>query len=337
METIAARNPVKNPVVWIALILFIIGLVCWGSQLSSGFETYSKQYAWGVYLAGFFSAVAAGSGAMLTGCLVSLKGAKPTRLYLAGLASFVAAGFIIMADLGSPFNIFSLIFTSNLSAPMVMDFWLLALSAIFCLIGAFTGYVRKSGFAIIGLILAIALLGAEAWLIAMSAVQQLWSISMGATPAIIQALAAGFALILLVKPGEKGMARNGLAAMLAIFLASNLIDVLAGKNVNGLLGAQWQALLPSGVFWLGLLVGVLVPLALCLAKSLDFIAGVTALFGVFCAKLAYLWSGAALPGLDIFGEATPSLSFTELLVIVGFIGLSVLFYQLLKRGTVKHG
>ena len=337
METTAVQNLMKNPVAWISLILFIIGLVCWGNQLSGGFAFYSKQYAWGVYLSGFFAAVAAGSGAMFAACLSSLKGAKPARLYLAGLAAFVSAGFIIMADLGSPFNIFSLVFTSNFGAPMVMDFWLLALSALFCLIGALSAYGKNTGFAVIGVILALILLGAEAWLIGMSVVQQLWSISMGATPAIIQALVAGFALVLIVKAGDKDFGRCGLAAMLGIFLASSLIDVLAGRNINGMLGAQWQALLCSGVFWLGLIVGVIIPLILCLLKKADFVAGLTALFGIFCMKLAYLWSGAALPGLDIFKEATPDFDFFELLVIIGFIGLSVLLYQLLKRGTVKHG
>ena len=337
METVAVRDLIKSPICWIALILFIVGLVFWGMQLSSGFAAYSNQYAWGVYLAGFFAAVAAGSGAMLAGCVASFKGAKSARLYLAGLAAFVAAGFMILADLGSPLNIFKLVFTTNFGAPMVLDFWLLVLCAIFCIIGSLSDAGKNAVFAVIGMILAFALLAAEAWLIGMSAVQHLWSVSMGAAPAIIQALMAGFALALILGVGEKTLTRNALAAAVTIFLASNLIDVLTGGKFNGTLGLQWQALFSSYIFWLGLILGAIIPLIFCFFKKFDSISGISALCGIFCAKLAYLWSGASMPGLDIFEKAAPTLDYTELLVVAGFVGLSVLLYNLLKIRTLKHG
>jgi hypothetical protein len=295
---------------------------------------YSEQYAWGVYLAGFFAAVGAGTGAMLTAFLFAWKGLGTKPLYLAGFAAFVTAGFVILADLGAPSNIFSLVFTSNFGSPMVMDFWLLVISAGICLLGAFSSFGARKGFAAIGALAAFVLLGAEAWLIAMSAVQQLWGVSMGAAPSILQALMAGLAVALIVKPHDSRPISRAFCVLLVLLLAANLIDALAGRGVGGNLGMQRQALYSSGVFWLGLAAGIALPLLLAW-KEWNVYAGIAALFGVFCAKLSFLWAGASTPGLDVFTSTGPSLAFTEVVVVAGFSALGVLVYQLLQRGEER--
>jgi Ni/Fe-hydrogenase subunit HybB-like protein len=319
----------KKPVTAVAGLLFLAGLACWIAQLVSGAH-YSEQYAWGVYLAGFFAAVGTGAGAMLTAFLFAGKDLRPAPLYRVGFAAFVTAGFVIMADLGSPFNIFSLVFTSNVGAPMVLDFWLLVICAAVCLLGSFGSFGAGRAFAALGVLAAFILLGVEAWLIAMSSVQQLWSVSMGAAPSVLQAVTAGLAVALIVGPGDSQPVSRTFCVLLFLLLAANLIDVIAGRGVNGNLGLQWQALCASGVFWLGLAAGVALPLLL-IWRGLSVYAGVTALFGIFCTKLAYLWAGASTPGLDVFTSTAPALVFTEVIVVIGFSALGVLVYQLMPK------
>lgn len=335
-EVVTNRNiedNINKALLGIIGIVFLIGLGFWIKQLTSGFTGYSEQYAWGLYIAAFFTAVAGGAGAMILGSVTiamqTIKEETSKQYYLAAIAMFVMAGFFIMADLGAPLNIFKLIFTSNIKAPMIADFWLLIACVIICAFMVF-GRGQKKNVAILGLLCAFALLLVESWLVSSSSTQLLWGITMGAGTAFIQVAIMALALLLLI--GEKAKyVKVALVLSLIIFLAVSLTDLIVGLSDGGRLGLQWAVLAKSGLFWIGIILGTIIPLLILITsmkvdKSFSIIIPISAMIGVLLTKLSYVWSSQAVPAIESKELLSASLHFEEVIVVLGFIALGTLVY-----------
>ncbi|HHW07179.1 MAG TPA: polysulfide reductase NrfD [Clostridia bacterium] len=116
---------------WLVLfaLVALLGLVCWGLQLSRGLQltNLNDKNMWGLYIVGFmvFTGVAAGS--LFFGSLpylFNLGEFKPfTRIaaYLAAVASIVAASLFIIVDIGNPERIWFFITSGNFASPMFWD------------------------------------------------------------------------------------------------------------------------------------------------------------------------------------------------------------------------
>ncbi|MFA6809415.1 MAG: NrfD/PsrC family molybdoenzyme membrane anchor subunit [Eubacteriales bacterium] len=314
-------------------ILFILGFGFWIKQITCGFSGYSAQYAWGLYIAAFFTAVAGGAGAMILASITTvvkvMDEKKSRQFYTAAIAMFVMAGFFILADLGSPLNIFKLIFTTNASAPMVFDFWLLMICVVICLLMVFLkGNVKV--LSLIGLACAIALLMVESWLVASSNVQQLWGITMGAGTAFIQVAIMAFALLLLIGQEDKYV-KYGLMITLIMFLVVSLTDLVSGISDIGHLGLQWSTVSGSGLFWIGVIFGVVAPLFMLFKiKNIGsfhiIILSVLSMLGVLFTKLSYVWSSQAIPAIDTGILTKPSLHLEEVIIVIGFTALGSIIY-----------
>lgn len=325
------------PVLIGAAVLFIAAVIVWIRQVMLGMDAYSDQYAWGVYVAAFFTAAAAGLGVLiLAGILQVRKGAGISSIrlmYLAAAACFVVAGLVIMADLGSPEIIMRLVSGGQFAAPMVWDFWVLAL----CFIVAVIGCLTRQPKAIVG-ILAIAsgllLLFVESWLAVASEAQQLWSLTLGGPVAVVQAAVLAFAVALLIAPQhERRLLSGGLAALLAFAVIGGL-DMAVGLLGEGRLATQWQEVARSPLFWLGAVVlGVLIPALLLLVKkeqSVTVVKGAACLMilGVLSAKWSYIWAAQAVPVLHGLPAASPAVHPAEIIVTIGFTALGVMIYLL---------
>lgn len=325
----------KNNKAFLAVIglVFLLGFGFWIKQLISGFSGYSAQYAWGLYIATFFTAVAGGAGAMILGSIaiaMDLMDEKKSRqYYITAIAMFVMAGFSILADLGSPLNIIKLVFTSNIGAPMVSDFWLLIACVVICLLMVFlTG--QKKALSVVGLLCALALLLVESWLVSSANVQQLWGITMGAGTAFIQVAIMALALLMLIGQGPKYV-NFALILTLLVFLAVSLTDLIAGLSDGGRLGLQWTALSKSGLFWVGIVLGTIVPLLILIAgskvdKASSSIIPILAILGVLFTKLSYIWSSQAVPAIEIGKLSSAGLHFEEVIIVLGFTALGLLVY-----------
>lgn len=335
-EIIANRNLEKSTnkmFLGVIGIVFLLGFGLWIKQFMSGFSGYSAQYAWGLYIAAFFTAVAGGAGAMILGSIAMLMKVmderKSRQYYIAALAMFVMAGFFILADLGAPLNIFKLIFTTNIAAPMVADFWLLIACAIVCVLMVF-GKGQKKTLSVFGLLCAFILLVVESWLVSSANVQHLWGITMGAGIAFIQV--AVMALALLMLTGEKAQyVRFALIFSLFVFLAVSLTDLLAGVSAGGRLGQQWIEISRSGLFWTGIIGGTIIPLLLLMLghkvdKSPSQVIPILAMLGVLLTKLSYVWGSQAVPAIEIQENVSAVLHWEEVIIVIGFTALGILVY-----------
>jgi len=114
---------------------------------------------------------------------------------------------------------------------------------------------------------------------------------MGGGTALIQVGIMAFALLLLIGQDEK-FVKVGLLISLLLSLVVSLTDLLAGLADAGRLGMQWAAVAGSGVFWAGMVLGILVPVIMLMAKNPTVLSSVAipvlAMTGVLLTKLGYI-------------------------------------------------
>lgn len=124
---------VSNTWLLVFLAVAILGLVCWGLQLTQGLQltNLNEFNMWGLYIVGFmiFTGVAAGSlffaGAAYLFNLDEFKPFSRIVTYLAAVSSIVAASLFIIVDIGNPERVWLFITSGNLSSPMFWDFIIL--------------------------------------------------------------------------------------------------------------------------------------------------------------------------------------------------------------------
>ena len=81
-------------------------------------------------------------------------------------------------------------------------------------------------------------------------------------------------------------------------------------------------------FWLQLIVGLLLPIALLARKTSVGLAAILAVFGVLAEKVWMLAAGSAIPWMpEQQGVYSPS--WVEIVAVVGMVAIGVLIYRLL--------
>lgn len=328
METNSKNN---KALLAVSGVLAIVGVVIWIMQLANGNAAYDNSYPWGIYIAGFFAAVACGTGALIVGGAMQLCGKDVCykKVSIAALGSFVMAGFFILADLGAPLNVFSMIFTTNFAAPMVADMWVL----VICIVISIAGMLTKGNKAVVvaGIVAALALLGVEAWLIVANNIQELWGVTMSASMALLQAVICGLAIVILIGV-ESTCVKKTLAALLVAFAAITIIDMAAGLAVADRLGEMWAELAASMWFWAGIIIGVVLPVIVLAVKQNAKIAAICAPIGVLLCKLGYIFASEAVPAQDFMTTVAAEVGMMEIAITIGFAFIGVFVYQLLHLG-----
>ena len=112
----------------------VLGVVCWGLQLSKGLQVTNlgTHNMWGLYIVGFMIFTGVAAGCLLFAAvpylfkLDAFKPYTPIASYLGAVASIVAASLFIIVDIGNPERAWLFITSGNLSSPMFWDFIMLA-------------------------------------------------------------------------------------------------------------------------------------------------------------------------------------------------------------------
>jgi dimethyl sulfoxide reductase membrane subunit len=325
-------------------VLVVIGIVAWGVQLSQGITSLGVGQAivWGVYIATFFLLAGIAGGLMILASLSDLEvipGLKSYRrgLLIGAVASFVAAGFMILMDIGRPERVLNMVFSANLSSPFVWDFACLALSVVVAAIYLYVGPKGKLLPILSGIVAALVIV-VEGWILSMSAGGELWRGGMIPVLFLAEGLMAASAVVLIGQTGDKtsNWLRRLVLVLLPTMVVLNLLE-MATTAYAGNPDAQAQMALYFGslapLFWGEVLLGIVVPFVLLgwagTNRSLTTVAAVLAILGVFAAKLVVLVAGQSLPFMRPAATYTPTL--VEIGGVVGILGLAGLLYVLGQR------
>lgn len=320
-----------------SIVLAVIGIGAWIYQLVQGMAVtgLGNQVVWGMYIAGFFTAVGAGAGLL---SLVGLsefipligKEQREKALVLA-LVSFVAGGILIMMDLGSPFKVWQMIIAFEVSSMMTWDFWLLALSGVVALVYLLA--VRKGGeqpvLGLLAIASAAAVVVVEGWMLSIMAARPMFAGGLTVFSFLLSALAGGVGLALLIWKDKEQ-----LQSWLKILLIANLGLVLAEVLTGLLTGSEEIAVVFTGSaalpFWFQIFAGIAIPLWLLYEKQALAAVGGLVVAGVLAEKIWMLEAGQAFPLLEL-PEASYAASWVEYLALAGAAAIAVLLYLLYQQ------
>lgn len=118
----------KNTALGVSIVFLLVSLAAWGYQLSQGLIVTDMRnpFSWGLYIAtfAFFVGIAAG-GLIISSSvyLFNLERLKPfTRIAsLSAFASTLAAGAMVLPDMGRVDRILNIFFHPNIKSPLVWD------------------------------------------------------------------------------------------------------------------------------------------------------------------------------------------------------------------------
>lgn len=332
-------TPISSPALIGCAILVIIGIVAWGVQLFQGMSVIGvgQVIVWGVYITTFFFMAGLGGGLVILAALGDLEiipGFKPQwrSLLIAAIAAYVAAGFMILMDIGRPLRVLNMIFSANLTSPFVWDFGSLVVSVIVAAIYLFVAPKGK-WFPTLAAFVAGLVIVIEGWILSMSAGSPLWH--GGNLPAtfLVEGFITALALLLIAQKDNNAVAwlRRALLVMLPILVLLNLFEI-AAVSYAGEPEAQAaiQLMLTNPLYWIILLGGFVLPFALLAwgskSSGTALVASVLALVGVYLAKYLMLISGQAIPFMQTSARYAPTL--VEIGGVVGIFGLAGLIYLL---------
>jgi len=250
-------------------ILALVGVTCWGLQLSRGLQVTNlgTTNMWGLYIVGFmiFTGVAAGSLLFASvPYLFKLDEFKTyTRIatYLGAIASIEAASLFIIVDIGNPERVWLFITSGNFTSPMFWDFLILAaymvLSVIFTrqLIQVHEGKKEESSLRPIAVISFIAgiLVVITSFVFSFQVARPMWSNPVQPISFLFSALIAALVVqmilaVILNKSGYIRMPMNLLGKMAkitAVLLCIELIivvsEVLMGLYPGA--GSEYESLM----------------------------------------------------------------------------------------------
>ena len=343
MTTIASKQKTTSFSPWLiaCAVLVVIGLAAWIVQLTQGFDVLgvSQAVSWGVYIAAFFLLAGAGSGLIILaaaadlGWLAALQGQR-RMLLTAAIGCFVAAGVMILMDIGKPERVINMILSPNFGSMFVWDFYALALSVVLALVYLYLGPVGK-WLPWAAAIVAAAVVIVEGWILSSSAATVMWHSALVPVIFLLEGLVTALALIVLAN-GKAAVGRF-LAGLLVAVLALTLIELFTLTNAGEPEQVAGVGLLLGGslavYYWGQLLLGLAVPFVLLVwagkNRSAVMAAAILAIIGVFVAKMVLLVAGQALPFMGAQVSYMPSL--VELAGVVGMLGLAGLVYLLVNR------
>lgn len=333
----------KMQLLIITAVLTFVGLACWLIQLIQGPEVLAvgNGVPWGIYIAAFFLLAGIGSGLIVLavlGDLEALPSLKSLRrsLLIAAIACFIAAGFMILMDLGKPARVFNIIFSPNFKSMFVWDFYFLTLSVILALVYLF----RRPNkiFASIIAITAIVVVLAEGWILTINAGNALWHSSLIPVLFLVEAMITAGAIVLFIGDEKtQDIIKKLLLILLPIILLFSMIELVSGRYMPDSATAVNINLMLKGnlglLYWGQLLVGVIIPFALLLQKGRSIamirMAAIFILLGALAAKLNLLIAGQALPFMGDIVHYTPTI--VEFGALIGGLGLAAFLFLLGKR------
>ena len=318
-----------------ALILAVVGIGAWVYQLTAGMQVtgLGNQIVWGLYIAAFFTAVGTGAGLLvLTGVseyLPVIPSEKRVRTLYLSFSSLVVGGLLITLDVGNPVQIWRIVTAFKFSSMMTWDFWLLAIAAVVVLVYllAARGNKVQKVWGMLGILAGMVVVIVEGWMLSAQAAHPMWGSGLTVLTFLLGAGIAGISVALL---GD--MTNEKLLGWLKVALGLSLLFAVV-EVLTGLVGGEEEIRLvltgfAAPAFWLQLVVGLLVPMALLARKTSVGLAAILAVFGVLAEKVWMLAAGSAVPWMP-GQQGVYSPSWVEIVAVIGMVAIGVLIYRLL--------
>ncbi len=346
-----AKQQATSPSLVTWIVLAVIGLggiaLSWGLQLAQGMGItgLGEQVVWGLYIAGFFTAMGAGAALIVLTTISEFVPLVPLTLrrnaLLLALAGFAVGALLIAMDVGNPLNLWRILTAGRFTSLMTWDFLALIVTGVLTLVYLIVAWKEDDSsvvtrfLSILAAIAAALLVIVEGWMLATLESRPLWTGGLTVVNFLIMALVAGLALAIMswkaVAPKLSRLLTIGLWVTLGLLLLE-LVTTLINSTVrpNPEVGLSLSGSL-SGSLRFYLIVGLVLPLAILYWRKdllwLRIAAGL-AVVGVLTEKLWLLTAGQALPWLPLpQGSYTPS--WIEMVGILGAIALSILIYRVL--------
>jgi len=320
-----------------AVVLVVIGAIAWIVQLSQGMSVLGvgQIVVWGMYIAAFFTLVGLASGLLILAVLADLKvipglWAFQRNLLIGALASYVAGGFMILMDIGRPLRVLNMLFDAQFKSPFVWDFFSLALGVIVTIVYLLVAPKGKWLPVIAGIVAGLVVIF-EGWILSMSAGSPLWSGGMMPAIFLVEGLLLALAVTFIANPEPitSDWLRRGLLVLLPIILLFNIFEFAAALyagDVDDLAGTN--LVLANPIFWLGIVLGVIVPFVLLIwagrNRTIEIVAAILIILGVFVAKTVTLVAGQAISFL--MGTAVYKPTIVEFAGVIGIVGLAGLLF-----------
>ncbi|HEX7587066.1 MAG TPA: NrfD/PsrC family molybdoenzyme membrane anchor subunit, partial [Anaerolineae bacterium] len=287
----------------------------------------------------FFLLVGAGSGLVLLaslsdlGALPVLKGLR-SPLLLGAVASFVAAAFMILLDVGKPERVVFMLSYPNFKSMFVWDFYTLVISGALALVYFYLGPKVKI-LPWLAAVAAVAVVIVEGFILTVSAATPMWHGAVIPALFLIEGVITAVGIVLAAKNVQ--MLGGVLAGLLAVVFALTLIEfVTVSYGGEPDVAANYNLLVAGNLaplFWGQLLLGVVVPFVLLVWFSKNrtavVAAAVLAILGVFVTKLDLLVAGQAIPFSGAPVSYVPSI--VEVGGVLGGLGLAGLVFVLAMR------
>ena len=318
-----------------ALILALVGIGAWVYQLTAGMQVtgLGNQIVWGLYIAAFFTAVGTGAGLLvLTGVseyVPVIPSEKRVRTLYLSFSSLVVGGLLITLDVGNPVQIWRIVTAFKFSSMMTWDFWLLAIAAVVVLVYllAARGNKVQKVWGMLGILAGMVVVIVEGWMLSAQAAHPMWGSGLTVLTFLLGAGIAGLSVALL---GD--MTNEKLLGWLKVALGLSLLFAVV-EVLTGLVGGEEEIRLvltgfAAPAFWLQLVVGLLVPMALLARKTSVGLAAILAVFGVLAEKVWMLAAGSAFPWMP-GQQGVYSPSWIEIVAVIGMVAIGVLIYRLL--------
>ena len=271
-------------------IFVLIGAGAWVYQLLFGAAAVntSDYVPWGLYIVMylFFAGLGAGTLILSAGVvaldLQSFKSIVRPGLTIA-VAAITAAGLVILADLGRPNLAWRIIINANVTSPLRWDFLAIVLTIILGLLllwfdikGVSKSVRRTTAWMV--LLSGLGLRMVSGWLLSLQVARPYWHSPLIGPILLLSALVGGLSLLALVGITLRrigwlqfdGSMFQHMARWLAVFLVIDFIFLLNDIVTKAYVGAEPEILtlqeLVSGrlatLFWVEVLLGMAVPLAL---------------------------------------------------------------------------
>lgn len=328
----------------VCAVIAVIGVVAYAFQMTGGMEGYTDIRAWSIYVAFFYSCAAAGAGMLIVTGVLSVFGLADPRTYRraygVALAAFIAASVFVMIDLGNPLVIFAMVTNPQPSSPLFYDMIALPVAIIVSFIGmrlVGKGARPKVSFGIVCLVLAVAVLGIESWIVVAPETKAAWGVLLGFGPSLVQSLVMALALFTLVSREYASVMKKVLALVTTFALATIVVDAASGMGSSAM-GQQMASIISSPLLWAGIAIAVCgAAVQFAKARSAQVVASLLVVFSIPLLKLALIQGGQTAGNL--FGATTDLVGFGALEVVasVGVIAVAVLiFVAITSNGKDKQ-
>lgn len=300
----SAKNDIGKPMVinTVCALLILVGAYFWfrGYTGKPGATDLNQDTTWGLYIALFLFFEAIGAGALFIAAMN--KEAKcRLRLAILGTVCVLGAGLAIMLDLGDIFTTWRLFFAPNILSPMLLDVWFVLLSII-CGVFLIMSISKGSKSPVIPVLtaaLAVLLPLGTAILFTSLPGRIGWGSSLEIAVFLAQAALAGICCLVFFAKDYAKIAK-WVAGLFLINLVLASAEILLAVYQSSIESIPLMTLMKgeyAGLFWLWIIGGLVIPLALSFKAKYPVATVCLGLFGILASKILFVVKGNMYPFL----------------------------------------